>query len=256
LTSFSSSNKAAAVYILAIGAVSAIIMLSGIGQAIAALINGTSGNDELNGTQEDDFLYGKDGDDRIFSGGGNNVLGGDNGDDELYGNIGSDRLYGGLGNDKIFDLAADEVDYFVGGPGDDFLSDGESATNGGVVFMYGSEGNDILRTQYLESRTDVTVIMVGDAGSDLMASTANGIMWGGPDGDAMYASASMAMYGDDGDDHMFGSNHGDLINGGLGDDELTGSGGADTFACGDGNDSITDFDASEGDLQLGDCESY
>ena len=116
-------------------------MLSGIGQAIAALINGTSGNDELNGTQEDDFLYGKDGDDRIFSGGGNNVLGGDNGDDELYGNIGSDRLYGGLGNDKIFDLAADEVDYFVGGPGDDFLSDGESATNGGVVSVGVCDGH-------------------------------------------------------------------------------------------------------------------
>jgi Ca2+-binding RTX toxin-like protein len=44
--------------------------------------------------------------------------------------------------------------------------------------------------------------------------------------------------------------------GGDGNDELTGGKGADSFNCGAGNDQITNFNRSEGDKKMNDCERF
>lgn len=71
------------------------------------------------------------------------------------------------------------------------------------------------------------------------------------------------LSGGPGSDVIYGNNDGDFIEGGsgvdslygdAGDDVLSGGEGADYFDCGSGIDSIDDFDSTEGDYALGNCE--
>ncbi|MEB3214787.1 MAG: DUF4114 domain-containing protein [Nostocales cyanobacterium 94392] len=115
-----------------------------------AIINGTTGNDELITVGTNDELLGLEGND-ILDGGdgeGNNILRGGAGDDELfankndqlYGEEGDDFLYsdgegnnlldGGEGNDEVFPDRNDTVD---GGIGDDIIFAGR----GGNTFTGG-----------------------------------------------------------------------------------------------------------------------
>jgi hypothetical protein len=76
--------------------------------ALAADINGTSGDDTLLGTPDADKIWGLAGNDQIGGFAGDDVIlaGGDNdyvkagpGDDTIYGGQGNDTLYGGVGYD-------------------------------------------------------------------------------------------------------------------------------------------------------------
>lgn len=83
------------------------------------LIWGGYGDDWLTGDLGNDILQGEDGVDHIFGGIGNDTITGGNGDDYLYGDTGEDSIYGNAGNDYLDGGADSQVDYLVGGTGND-----------------------------------------------------------------------------------------------------------------------------------------
>ena len=90
-------------------------------------------------------------------------------------------------------------------------------------FIYGDYGNDEVQ---------------GSNGSDHLS--------GGPGNDV--------IYGYDGGDYIEGGPGIDSLYGGAGNDVLSGGGGADYFDCGPGRDSVDDFNSTEGDFALSNCE--
>ena len=93
----------------------------------------------------------------------------------------------------------------------------------GGVFIYGNYGNDEIHGK------DESDHLSGGPGSDM-------------------------IYGNDGGDFIQGGPGIDSLYGGAGDDVLSGGEGADYFDCGPGRDSIDDFNSSEGDYALNNCE--
>lgn len=180
-----------------------------------ALINGTSGNDNLLGTLGDDTINGGGGNDFINGGEGNDTLNGGTGNDQIDGGIGNDKLIGGTGNDVLFGWTGD--DNLDGGSDDDQL--------------FGEEGNDTMN---------------GGSGNDVLGGgTGNDNMDGG--------SGIDTLYGQDGDDVMnggsdsstdtlFGGTGNDTMDGGSGNDFIYGEAGNDTIKGGSGNDLITGDD--------------
>ncbi|MEH1942403.1 MAG: hypothetical protein V7L01_19615 [Nostoc sp.] len=76
-----------------------------------AIIQGTSGNDNLTGTQVNDQVYGNGGDDILTGGAGNDNLVGGSGNDNLTGGIGRDTYvlqYSGGGIDRIPDFSVND----------------------------------------------------------------------------------------------------------------------------------------------------
>jgi Ca2+-binding RTX toxin-like protein len=102
---------------------------------------------------------------------------------------------------------------------------GNSNGNGTQLddFIYGDSGNDTI---------------YGQDGSDHLS--------GGPGNDI--------IYGGNGGDYIQGGEGDDKIYGGEGDDKLVGGPGADFFDCGPGLDVVKDFNATEGDVHLSNCE--
>jgi Ca2+-binding RTX toxin-like protein len=90
-------------------------------------------------------------------------------------------------------------------------------------FIYGDYGNDEVQ---------------GSNGSDHLS--------GGPGNDV--------IYGYDGGDYIEGGPGIDSLYGGAGNDVLSGGEGADYFDCGSGRDSVVDFNSTEGDFALSNCE--
>ena len=87
----------------------------------------------------------------------------------------------------------------------------------------------------------------GDYGNDeIQGSNRSDHLSGGPGSDV--------IYGSDGGDFIQGGPGIDSLYGGAGDDVLSGGEGADYFDCGPGRDSIDDFNSSEGDYALNNCE--
>ena len=56
------------------------------------------------------------------------------------------------------------------------------------------------------------------------------------------------------DDYLIGNEGNDKLYGSEGDDILVGGHGADYFDCGEGTDVVIDFNISENDDNVGDCE--
>jgi Ca2+-binding RTX toxin-like protein len=87
----------------------------------------------------------------------------------------------------------------------------------------------------------------GDYGNDeVQGSNISDHLGGGPGGDV--------IYGNNGGDFIEGGSGIDSLYGGAGDDVLSGGEGADYFDCGPGIDSIDDFNSTEGDFALSNCE--
>lgn len=104
-----------------------------------AIINGTSGSDNINGTQGDDIIFAGAGDDSVNTKKGNDTVYGGDGNDEIRGGTGggNDTLYGEGGNDSLY--GADGNDYLVGGGGYDYLDGGtgiDTARYYGSIFEY------------------------------------------------------------------------------------------------------------------------
>jgi hypothetical protein len=123
-----------------------IVLLLASAVALAAVREGTSGDDILEGTDQVDTLYGYGGNDQLYGYGsgdvlwggpgsdrarggnnndtihgedGNDNLYGDSGNDELRGEDGSDSLTGNAGDDRLYDTGDDDVDEFYCGDGND-----------------------------------------------------------------------------------------------------------------------------------------
>jgi Ca2+-binding RTX toxin-like protein len=103
------------------------------------------------------------------------------------------------------------------------LSTGSIQGHAGDDFIYGDYGNDVID---------------GLNGSDHLS--------GGPGDDT--------IHGGEGGDFIQGGEGNDKLFGDAGDDKLQGGPGADHFDCGDGNDVVEDFNATEGDVALSNCE--
>ncbi len=102
--------------------------------ALAAVIDGTAGDDTLDGTSKSDSIFGH---------GGNDTINGSGGNDELSGGFGSDKVYGQAGNDTLH--GEGDNDTLVGGSGVDELrgADGVDVLNGGGQDdrLYDKDGN-------------------------------------------------------------------------------------------------------------------
>lgn len=124
------------------------------------------------------------------------------------------------------------------------------------------------------SGTDIEDIIIGLLGSDTInGGGGNDKIQGNEDSDKLYGDlgndvlqggiGSDQIFGRDGDDvlvggidddYLVGDEGNDQIYGSEGDDILIGSAGADYFDCGEGTDVIIDFNVSESDDNVGDCE--
>ncbi len=93
-------------------------------------LSGGDGNDTLNGGAGADTVYGGNGDDFLFGYAGNDTLYGDAGNDTLSGGAGNDKLNGGLGNDTLTGGAGADRFYFIGGQGNDRITDFEAGKAG------------------------------------------------------------------------------------------------------------------------------
>ena len=126
-------------------------------------------------------------------------------------------------------------------------------TNVMAEIIDGTRGNDIL------SGSKVSINAVGGNGTQL-----DDFIYGDNGNDTIYGQdGSDHLSGGDGNDIIYGGNGGDYIQGGPGDDkiyggdgndELVGGPGADLFDCGPGLDVVKDFNATEGDVHLSNCE--
>ncbi len=119
--------------------------------ALAAVIDGTAGDDTLNGTSKSDFIFGHGGNDTIYGRGGLDELWGGFGTDDLRGEAGNDTLHGEGGNDTLYGgpnddelRGADGVDVLVGGGGNDRLYDKDGNTAERDRFNCGT-GEDFVR---------------------------------------------------------------------------------------------------------------
>lgn len=261
---------------------------------LAATINGTSGNDTLEGTDSPDTIYGRGGNDKIYGFKGNDNLYGGRGDDQIWGGSHNDNIYawygnnavsGGEGNDRIWatgELGPGENDYntlrgyggndvfivrdagatIYGGNGDDSAESIADAGFGGFIF-YGEDGDDTVKAG------DNAAQMHGGDGEDRLVANgeANHRLWGDADNDYLEIDTDVGSTarGGSGDDYLLSTFDGSLY-GDAGDDILESSGslaanrmfggaGADEFRCNGDLDLVEDFDESEGDTIVGDCES-
>jgi Ca2+-binding RTX toxin-like protein len=117
------------------------------------------------GTYYDDTLVGGGGDDSQYGGGGADLLDGGAGNDNLSGGGGNDTLLGGAGNDLL--RADSGSDSLRGGDGDDDL---RATLDGGVSFMYGDAGDDLLGIMYSYGRGAVSID--GGSGNDTVVAYA------------------------------------------------------------------------------------
>ncbi|HEY9781187.1 MAG TPA: calcium-binding protein [Leptolyngbyaceae cyanobacterium] len=155
-----------------------------------AIIQGTSGNDNLNGTPENDQIYGLAGNDTVYGYDSDDFLDGGDDSDYIEGGNGNDWILGGNGNDGGL----------WGGSGDDRIY-GEA----GLDTLRGGDGNDFLDG--------------GDDNDELIAGSGNDNLFGGNSDDT--------LEGEDGDDTLSGDRSNDKLSGGRGNDTLSGGDGDD-----------------------------
>jgi len=215
-------------------------------------IGGDAAGDSLVGIEN---LLGSGHADQLFGDGGANHLRGANGDDQMFGGNGSDMLYGGLGadthdggagtdyaryndaayGDLVISLIAPAtntgaaagdtyiaIEGIIAGTGNDDITG-----NGSANFLYGMQGNDVLR---------------GEAGADKL--------YGGTNNDQLFGGV--------GNDSLFGDAGDDTLDGGANKDTMTGGVGSDTFVFASASnaglnatrDVITDFDVTADFIDL------
>lgn len=236
--------------------------LTGTGNALANIINGSAGGDTI---------FGADGADRLFGNAGDDVLHGGDDADTIEGGEGADQVFGDGGNDRLNGEEGDDLLY--GGEGNDRLDGGV-----GADVLTGGEGNDI----YLVDDANDAVVELAGQGTDTVQATAttftlaanveNLSFFGAGDFTGTGNDLANVITGGEGNDTLTGAEGNDKLNGGLGDDVLNGGAGVDVLDGGAGADvmtgglgadrfvfssldsfgigtfdRITDFTASEGD---------
>jgi Ca2+-binding RTX toxin-like protein len=126
-------------------------------------------------------------------------------------------------------------------------------TNVVAAILDGTRGNDILSGNKVSitavggNKTQLDDFIYGDNGKDTIYGQDGSDHLSGGDGNDI-------IYGGNGGDYIQGGHGDDKIYGGGGNDELVGGPGADFFDCGPGLDVVKDFNATEGDVHLSNCE--
>jgi Ca2+-binding RTX toxin-like protein len=237
-----------------------------------AVINGTTGDDDLLGTTGDDSIYGLEGDDWLEGDLGDDYLDGGAskyGDTAVYlsatsavvVDLSSGTATGGAGTDTLIGIEnvegsnfADTLtgdantnslwggagnDTLIGGDGSDALGgdDGDDILDGGANGKYGI---DI--AVYLSATSAVVVDLssgaaTGGSGNDTLIDIEGA--WGSLYGDTLTGDASQnQLYGDDGNDTLNGGGDYDFLNGGDGNDTLNGGDGDDILTGDNGDDAL------------------
>jgi Ca2+-binding RTX toxin-like protein len=163
----------------------------------------------------------------------------------ITGSFGDDRIRGGTnGSEIIIGLSGSDTINGAGGgtPYDDLLISNMTIRNNMTDQMAITE-----TTVVNGSSRDTSEFIYGDYGNDeIHGSNRSDHLSGGPGSDV--------IYGNDGGDYIEGGPGIDSLYGGAGNDVFSGGEGADYFDCGPGRDNIDDFDPSEGDYALNNCE--
>lgn len=235
----------------------------------SAIVDGSTGNDNLTLGGGNDTVWANAGNDSVYGGAGDDSLIGDwndgtsSGDDKLYGGDGSDVLIGGLGNDRLDGGRGDDyfgiieatsgVDNFYGGSGDDAVEVWDARGNGTSRFDLGN--------LVLNSASSVEFLLIdsmsfdvgGTDGGDVFdLSYAEGFTWNGWE---WVAGVKLDMRlgadrftGGAGVETVLASDGGDFISLGGGDDQLEIMDGkliGDTLFGGAGNDTLCIWGVSE-----------
>lgn len=175
-----------------------------------AIINGTSGNDQLQGTSDTDTINGLDGNDTILSSAGNDADDGGGGDDIIFAGRGNQTFNGGDGFDRVsFSNLAPGI---AGGPASGSGVDVDLATGVATFSFFVAGGPPPVSTTYTYALSNVEGVG-GTAAGDTLRAGATG--------------SELAGLG--GDDILIGRAGADTLIGGTGRDTLTGGGGADVF---------------------------
>jgi len=142
-------------------------------------VSGGSGNDTLNGNGGADSISGGAGDDVINGGGAGDVLLGNNGSDTIEGGGGDDLIAGGLGDDALTGGQGNDSFAFVGGDGNDEISDFGLGNGTGddllLIDVDGIQGfHDLISTASdgaqgttLNFGADGSILLLGVASGDL-----------------------------------------------------------------------------------------
>jgi len=223
-----------------------------------ALINGTTGNDNLPGTDGEDTINGGTGNDSLNGGAGNDSLVGDAGNDSLSGGTGNDTLTGGADADRfVFNTTPnattnlDIVTDFT--PGTDklvfnnsvfaALTDPGALAEGnfrsGAGFATAADANDFLiydtttKALYYDADGSTTTI------APIQIATLTNV--------AALVFGNIEIEGTILSVNLTGTAGNDTLTGGAGNDTLSASGGNDSLIGGAGNDSL---DGGEGNDSL------
>lgn len=202
------------------------------------------------------ILDGGAGDDEIVSGDGNDLI---------TGGVGSDKIDGGAGHDQIFADAEDDVDggAVTGGEGFDqlFMSE-DGSVNIADLSALGFEAIEAGNEDDVIASLDDTasVGLSGNAGDDTLTSAGGAdVLSGGAGDDTLVSNAgSDFAFGGAGDDTIDAGDDADFVQGGKGDDTLNAGGGDDTYRYlrGDGHDRIHDFVEGEYLERVASTEEY
>ena len=258
---------------------------------------GGAGDDRLHGGSAGwSYLSGDAGDDLLQAGTGYAYMAGGDGQDTLIGGPAGDYLHGGAGADSMRGGPGDDF-YVVDDPGDlVFENAGEGrdrvqssidhilgadieelvlmgsrtlrgngnaldnlliANNRGNAFLYGHDGNDIIRSGSMTAvgSPDAWDYFYGGNGADRLTLGARyGVAFGDAGNDILEGGTGQGfLFGGDGSDTLTGSSGALYLNGGAGDDILVSGAGNDTllgaqgndvyrFGRGDGADMLFDYD--------------
>ena len=190
---------------------------TGVGNLLANLITGNTGNNTL---------FGADGNDTLNAGLGNDNLQGQAGTDVLDGGVGNDSLNGGTGNDTL-----------SGGDGNDTLegSTGADALTGGAGDdLYIADGADLL-TEALGGGIDTVHVA---SSYTLGAELENLLLLGTAAFNGAGNALANSLTGNAGNNAFFAGEGNDSVNGAAGNDTLQGQGGEDVLDGGLGLDSL------------------
>jgi Ca2+-binding RTX toxin-like protein len=209
-------------------AILALVSVAIVGILVmAAIINGTPGDDTLTDTPANDVIRGFAGDDNITS------------------NFKNDRIDGGEGDDQILITSPGRA-YVVGGPGNDVIVSAQTGSFS-VQRLFGNDGDDNI------------VVGMSPHGSRIEGGDGDDVI------DVNNVSGNNVIYGGDGDDEIEAINSAgnNKIYGGLGQDNITlGSGSnfvepgedADVVVAGTASTSRDVINIRVGDVPAGETE--
>jgi Ca2+-binding RTX toxin-like protein len=179
-----------------------------------------------------------------------NVIRGSTGDDQLFGGGGADHLEGGFGKDRLYGNA-DSASLLRGGHHDDVYYVSHA---GDRIEELSGGGTDQVRTSTgswtLTANVEQLVYTGGGAFTGTGNSGANLISGGAGDDLISGLDGNDSLRGAGGDDNLSGGADNDEIGGGLGNDTLSGGSGIDGFQFDTALNGVTNVDRIE-DFETG-----